>query len=92
MNSRAVGISCGPIIQEGISFVSASMAVNVHTSWRFADRQSCVALKSEDEGTLAPGPETHKGCWLCNYYKRMGNGTERRPARDRRQFLRAVEA
>lgn len=32
--------------------------------------------------------QRHKGCGLCSYEKRAGNGADRRPARDRR----AIEA
>ena len=30
--------------------------------------------------------QRHKGCGLCDMEKRAGNGSERRPPRDRRQI------
>ena len=33
--------------------------------------------------------QRHKGCSLCDWDKRAGNGADRRPARDRRQIERA---
>jgi len=33
--------------------------------------------------------QRHKGCDLCDQEKRAGNGSDRRPARDRRQIERA---
>ena len=32
--------------------------------------------------------QRHKGCGLCDVEKRAGNGSERRPAADRRQIER----
>ncbi|MEO7868973.1 MAG: hypothetical protein ABIS42_00035 [Candidatus Limnocylindria bacterium] len=36
--------------------------------------------------------QRHKGCGLCNWEKRAGNGALRRPIRDRRQLARAHDA
>ena len=33
--------------------------------------------------------QRHKGCNLCDWDKRAGNGADRRPAQDRRQIERA---
>ncbi len=34
--------------------------------------------------------QRHKGCSLCDWEKRAGNGSDRRPARDARQLERMV--
>ncbi len=36
--------------------------------------------------------QRHKGCGLCDIEKRIGNSTDRRPARDRRQLERLHDA
>jgi hypothetical protein len=33
--------------------------------------------------------QRHKGCGLCDREKRAGNGSDRRPAHDRREIERA---